>query len=294
MTYVTEANLTDLAAERWSDIPDARLRQVMPALVRHLHAFVREVEPTPAEWFAAIQFLTAVGQKCDDKRQEFILCSDVLGVSMLMDAINNRLSTGATPTTVEGPFHIPDSPEVAHGGNMAEGAPGIPCFVTGTVRSTEGKPVAGAVLDIWQTDGEGLYEAQRDTADPWMRGFYRTAADGAYAIRTVAPIGYTIPMDGPLGGLMRNTNISHMRPAHIHFHLKAPGYHEVITHLFRRGDQYIETDVVFGVKEPLIVDFIERPAGKGPNGETVATPFCEVRYDFVLQQQEAKAAAEAA
>jgi hydroxyquinol 1,2-dioxygenase len=289
MPYVTEENLTDLAVERWSNIPDPRLRQVMTALVRHLHEFTREIEPTPTEWFAAIQFLTRVGQKCDDKRQEFILCSDVLGVSMLVDAINNRLSTGATPTTVEGPFHIPDSPEVASGGNMAEGAPGTPCIVTGTVRSTDGQPVAGCVLDIWQTDGEGLYEAQRSTDGPWMRGFYRTGTDGSYAIRTVAPIGYTIPMDGPLGELMGRTDISHMRPAHIHFHLKAPGYHEVITHLFQRGDQYIDTDVVFGVKEPLIVDFVKKSGGKTPTGEALTEPFYEVRYDFVLQRQ-AKAA----
>jgi hydroxyquinol 1,2-dioxygenase len=289
MPYVTEDNLTDLAVERWSNIPDPRLRQVITALVRHLHQFTREIEPTPAEWLAAIQFLTQVGQKCDDKRQEFILCSDVLGVSMLVDAINNRLPSGATPTTVEGPFHIPDSPEVKTGGNMAEGAPGIACLVTGTVRSTDGQPIAGCILDIWQTDGEGLYEAQRDTDGPWMRGFYRTGADGSYTIRTVAPIGYTIPMDGPLGQLMQKTDISHFRPAHIHFHLKAPGYHEVVTHLFQRGDQYIDTDVVFGVKEPLIVDFVKKPAGKASNGETLTEPFYEVRYDFVLQWK-AKAA----
>ena len=291
MPYVTEANLTDLAVERWSNIPDPRLRQVMTAAVKHLHAFVREVEPTPQEWYAAIQFLTRVGQKCDDKRQEFILCSDVLGVSMLIDAINNRLATGATPTTVEGPFHIQDSPEVANGQDMAKGAPGIPCFVVGAVRGTDGKPVEGAVLDIWQTDGEGLYEAQRDVTEPWMRAVYRSGADGSYIVRTVAPIGYTIPMDGPLGELMRNTNISHMRPAHIHFHLRAPGYHQVITHLFQRGDQYIDTDVVFGVKEPLIVDFQLQPGGKAPTGETMNEPFYLVRYDFVLQQQAKQAAA---
>ena len=285
MPYVTEANLTDLAVERWSNIPDPRLRQVMAAVVKHLHAFVREVEPTPQEWFTAIQFLTSVGHKCDDKRQEFILCSDVLGVSMLVDAINNRLSTGATPTTVEGPFHIPDSPEVANGEDMAKGAPGIPCFVVGTVRGTDGKPVSGTVLDIWQTDGEGLYEAQRDVTEPWMRAVYRSGADGSFVVRTVAPIGYTIPMDGPLGELMRKTNISHMRPAHIHFHLHAPGYHPVITHLFQRGDQYIDTDVVFGVKEPLIVDFEKQPPGKAPTGETMKEPYYLVRYDFVLQRQ---------
>jgi hydroxyquinol 1,2-dioxygenase len=292
MPYVTESNLTDLAAERWSNIPDPRLRQVMTALVKHAHAFVREVEPTPQEWFTAIDWLTRTGQICTDKRQEFILFSDVLGVSMLVDSINNRLPTGATPTTVEGPFHVHDAPEMADGANMAAGAPGIPCFVTGTVRDTAGQPVAGAMLDIWQTDGDGLYEAQRPEIEgPWMRAIYRTGADGRYTVQTVAPIGYTIPMDGTVGELMSRTNISHMRPAHIHFDLSAPGYHRVITHLFQRGDQYIDTDVVFGVKEPLITDFKKQPAGKAPNGATVDTEFYLVNYDFVLQRQAQAAAA---
>jgi hydroxyquinol 1,2-dioxygenase len=290
MPYVTEHTLTDLAIERWSDIDDPRLREVMRALIKHLHAFVREVEPTPQEWFAGIDWLTRVGKMCDDKRQEFILSSDVFGVSMLVDAINNRLDGGATPTTVEGPFHIPHSPELANGANMAEGAPGEACYVVGKVRDTEGKPLANVVLDIWQTDGEGLYEAQRDLDDAYMRGVYRTGSDGSYIIRTVAPIGYTIPMDGPLGELMKKTNISHMRPAHIHFHLRAPGYHQVVTHLFKRGDQYIDTDVVFGVKEALITDFKRQPPGKAPNGQVEDQPFYLVEYDFVLQRQ-AKAAA---
>jgi hydroxyquinol 1,2-dioxygenase len=285
MPYVTESNLTDLAIERWSNIPDPRLRQVMTALVKHAHAFVREIEPTQEEWATAIDWLTRTGQMCTDKRQEFILFSDVLGISMLVDAINHRLPSDATPSTVEGPFHIADSPEITAGGNMADGAPGEPCFVSGTVRGTDGKPVGGAILDLWQTDGEGLYEAQRDVDGPWMRGFYRSGPDGSYAVRTVAPIGYTIPMDGTVGELMKQTKISHFRPAHIHFHVKAPGYKHVVTHLFRAGDEYIETDVVFGVKEPLIVEFAQQPAGsKAPNGEILNEPFYVVNYDFVLQK----------
>ena len=292
MTFVTEENLTDLAIERWSNIPDPRLRQVMTSLVKHLHAFVREVEPSNKEWFAAIDWLTRTGQLCDDKRQEFILTSDVLGVSMLVDAINNRLSTGATPTTVEGPFHIPDAPPMGDGEDMAKGAPGKPCYVYGTVRDTEGRPVQGAVLDVWQTDGEGYYEAQRPEVEgAWMRGSYQTGPDGTYKIRTVVPIAYTIPMDGTVGELVKRTNISHMRPAHIHFHVQAPGHHEVITHLFERGDRYLDNDVVFGVKEPLIVDFEEHPAGRTPFGNTEGEPFCVVRYDFVVQRQAEAAAA---
>ncbi len=175
MPYVTEDNLTDVALERWKDIPDPRLRQIMQSLIKHLHGFVRDIEPTEAEWATAIDWLTRTGKLCSQKRQEFILTSDVLGVSMLVDAINHRRPSGATPSTVEGPFHVPNAPSIAHGGNMADGAPGIPCFVTGTVKGLGGEPIAGAVLDLWQTDGEGLYEDQRDVSGPWMRGLYRIA-----------------------------------------------------------------------------------------------------------------------
>jgi hydroxyquinol 1,2-dioxygenase len=291
MAYVTESNLTDVARERWSDIPDPRLRQIMTALVKHVHAFVREIEPSQAEWATAVDWLTRTGKLCTDKRQEFILFSDVLGVSMLVDAINNRLATGATPTTVEGPFHVPASPELADGANMAENAPGTPCFVTGTVRDLDGKPIAGAALDVWQTDGEGLYEAQRDVEGPWLRGVFHGKADGSFVIRTVVPISYTIPMDGTVGELVRRTNISHYRPAHIHFVVEAPGYHRIVTHLFRRGDRYIDNDVVYGVKEPLIVDFEKIAGGKAPNGETLDGPFYVVNYDFVLQKKTAIAKA---
>jgi hydroxyquinol 1,2-dioxygenase len=291
MPYITEDNLTDVASERWSNIPDPRLREVMTSLVKHVHAFVRDIEPTQEEWMTAIDFLTRTGHLCTGKRQEFILMSDVLGVSMLVDAINNRLAGNATPSTVEGPFHIAGAPEIAHGGNMAKQAPGIPCFVTGKVRDLDGKAIAGAVLDLWQTDGEGLYEVQRDNADStrdvneaWMRGKYRSQADGSYALRTVAPIGYTIPIDGTIGELMKRTKISHMRPAHIHFAISAPGYHGVVTHLFQKGDRYIDTDVVYGVKEPLIVEFTKKSGGKAPTGETLDEPFYEVQYDFVLQK----------
>jgi hydroxyquinol 1,2-dioxygenase len=291
MPYVTEQNLTDVVLDRWKNIPDPRLRQVMGSLIKHLHGFVRDIEPTEKEWATAIDFLTRIGKMCDDKRQEFILFSDVMGVSMLVDSMNHRLASGATPTTVEGPFHVANAPEVADGGNMAKGAPGIPCFVVGKVRDLDGKPVGGATLDLWQTDGEGFYEAQRDVTEPWMRGLYKTRPDGSYVIRTVAPIGYTIPMDGPVGELVKKTSISPMRPAHIHFCLESPGYHRVVTHLFQRGCPYIETDVVYGVKEPLIVDFVEKPAGVAPNGEKVDTPFYVINYDFVLQKSAAKAAA---
>lgn len=293
MPYATEKTLTDVVRERWSNIPDPRLRQVMTALVKHAHAFVREIEPTQAEWATAIDFLTRTGQMCDDKRQEFILFSDVLGVSMLVDAINHRRSSQATPSTVEGPFHVPDAPAMANGANMADNAPGIPCFCTGNVRGLAGEPVAGATLDLWQTDGEGFYEAQRPgITGAWMRGLYRTQADGSYLIRTVAPISYTIPMDGTIGELMNRTNMSHMRPAHIHFAIDAPDYHGLVTHLFQAGDEWINDDAVYGVKEPLIIGFTKMPAGsKAPSGEIMNQPFYVVNYDFVLERKAQAAAA---
>jgi len=174
---------------------------------------------------------------------------------------------------------------------MAKGAPGIPCFVSGTVRGLDGRPVSGAMLDLWQTDGEGLYEEQRRTVDPWMRGIYKTQPDGSYSIRTVAPISYTIPMDGPIGAFFSRTTMSHMRPAHIHFAISAPGFHSVVTHLFQKGDEYIDNDVVYGVKAPLVVEFVKKPPGKASNGEMVDVPFYEVTYDFVLEQAQAALAA---
>ena len=293
MRNLTESNLTAAVLAKLEGATDTRFAQIMTSLIKHLHAFLRDIEPTQAEWAAAIDWLTRTGKLSSEKRHEFILASDVLGVSMLVDAINHRQPSGATPSTVEGPFHVPDAPAMSHGGNMAQGAPGIACFVTGTVRGLDGEPIAGAVLDLWQTDGEGLYEDQRDVKGPWMRGLYRTQRDGSYVIRTVAPIAYTIPMDGTVGELMEQTNISHMRPAHIHFAVSAPGYHGLITHLFQRDGEYLDTDVVYAVKEPLIVDFVKRPPGKAPTGETMTTPFYEVTYDFVLAKgAEALAAAE--
>jgi hydroxyquinol 1,2-dioxygenase len=282
-SFVTEKNLTEVVLQRWGDVPDQRLKAVMQSLIKHLHAFVRENEPTNAEWFAAVDFITRTGKTCDDKRQEVILLSDILGISMLVDAINNRLDSAATPTTVEGPFHIPNAPEIADGGNMAANAPGVPTFVVGHVRDLTGQPIANAALDLWQTDGDGLYESQRGSEEPWMRGLYHSKADGSFVVRTVAPIPYTIPMDGPVGALVSKTNISHMRPAHIHFAVGAPGYRGVVTHLFMRNDPYLNSDAVYGVKEPLIVDFLERPPGKAPNGELMKEPWYEVRYDFVLE-----------
>ena len=209
-----ERALTEQVVARFANTPDARLRTLMQSLVRHLHAYVREVEPTEAEWFAAIRFLTETGQMCDDVvRQEFILLSDTLGVSMLVDAINHRYATGATDTSVFGPFYIEGMPERAYGENMAF-TRGTPALVHGRVLTTDGKPVASALLDVWQTADNGMYSGQ-DTAQPHgnLRGRYRTDDEGRYAIRTIVPVCYPIPTDGPVGRMLNATGRHPWRPA---------------------------------------------------------------------------------
>ncbi len=284
MPYATEENLTELALKQWAACRSPRLRQIMQSLIEHMHEFVREVDLKEDEWLAAMIWLAKTGKMSTEKRNEFILFSDVLGVSMLVDAVNHRFPSGATPSTVMGPFHIEDSPELPMGSDMAKGYAGEPCYLVGSVRDLDGKPIEGAQLDIWQADAEGMYEAQLGKAQPYLRAIFHTGPDGKYAIRTVAPPGYSIPMDGTVGELLRQTDISHYRPAHVHFLISAPGYHTLVTHLFKKDTRYIESDVVFGVKEQLIAEFKQHPAGKTPTGEILATPFVVVTYDFTLSK----------
>ncbi|KOV85162.1 dioxygenase [Nocardia sp. NRRL S-836] len=283
MQLVTEDNITALAQQRWATAKDPRTAELMTALVRHLHDFAREVRLTEAEWTAAIGWLTATGQISDAKREEFILASDVLGLSMLVVQLNHRFSPGATPATVLGPFHVDGSPELGFGGDMSDGVAGTPLYLTGTVRSLDGTPVAGAVLDVWQADADGAYEAQLDVDEARLRAKYRAREDGAYCVRTIAPKGYSIPMDGPVGSLVGQTGISHFRPAHVHFLLTADGFEPLITHLFQEGAEYLDSDVVFGTKQELVVAFTPREPGPTPDGGTCAVPWTEARYDFVLQ-----------
>ena len=286
MQPVTEDNITALAVDRWATAKDPRLAELMTALVRHLHDFAREVRLTEAEWMAAVRWLTRTGQISDEKREEFILASDVLGLSMLVVQMNHRLDPRATPATVLGPFHIEGSPELGYGADMSDGLPGTPLYLHGTVRDLDGAPVPGAVLDVWQADTEGRYESQyADVDEARLRGKYRTRDDGGYCLRTVAPLGYTIPMDGPIGELIARTGISHFRPAHVHFLLDVPGFEPLITHLFRAGAEYLDSDVVFGTKAELVVEFEEREPGPTPDGGTLDRPWLEARYDFVLQRR---------
>lgn len=271
MRNLTEDNLTDVVLARLNDCNDPRLKQVTASLIRHLHAFIREVEPTPQEWFAGIQFLTATGHQCDDVRQEFILLSDTLGVSMLVDAINNRKPAGATESSVLGPFYAEGAPEKDTGADLAPGeGPGV--IVSGTVRGIDGKPIANALLDIWQTAPNGLYHMQDGAADKYhLCGKVHSAADGSYRFRTLKPVSYAVPVDGPVGTLLNGLGRHAYRPAHIHFIVSAPGCKPVVTQLFTEGDPYLESDAVFGVKNSLVVDYQR-------DGEE-----WKVDYDFVLE-----------
>jgi hydroxyquinol 1,2-dioxygenase len=283
MQPVTEANITDLAAARWSTARDPRLAEIMTALVRHLHEFAREVQLSEAEWIAAMQWLTQTGQISDDKRMEFILASDVLGLSMLVVQMNHQFDERATPATVLGPFHIDGSPELDFGGDMSQGVPGQPLYVHGVVRDIKGNPVGGALLDVWQADTDGAYESQLDVDEARLRAKYTAREDGSYCVRTIAPKGYTIPMDGPVGDLIGRTEISHYRPAHVHFLVTADKHEPLITHLFEQGADYLDSDVVFGTKAELIVPFVARDAGPTPDGEQSTDPWVDAVYDFVLQ-----------
>ena len=283
LLLATEENITGLAEQRWGTARDPRLAEVMTSLVRHLHDFARDVRLTEDEWMAGISWLTRTGQISDDKRHELILASDVLGLSMLVVQMNHRFDERATPATVLGPFFIDGSPELAYGGDMSDGVDGEPLVVHGTVRDLEGNPVAGAVLDVWQADAEGAYEAQLEVDEARLRGTFRSRDDGTYCVRTIAPKGYMIPMDGTVGDLVGRTEISEYRPAHVHFMVKATGFEPLITHLFEQGAPYLDSDVVFGTKRQLVVPFERHERGVTPTGEDLEGQWLEVRYDFVLQ-----------
>jgi hydroxyquinol 1,2-dioxygenase len=279
-----ETKLTDAVVARFSHDADPRFRRVMQSLIRHVHDFVREVELTEEEWFDAIRFLTAAGQKCDDKRQEFILLSDVLGVSMLVDAVNHRRSGGTTETTVLGPFYVHGAPEIVNGGDMAAGWKGEPTYVSGRVLSTEGEPIAGALLELWQSNSEGWYDVQlAETGGRQLRAKLHADAEGRFRFRTILPTSYPVPTDGPVGLLLNRMGRHPMRPAHLHFMVSAPGYETVVTHLFVEGDRYLETDAVFGVKDSLIVEFERNESQAEAHKLGLTAPFYNASYDFVLR-----------
>ena len=284
MRNFDETSITEAALARLDEAGSPRARAISAALLRHLHDFVREIEPTHAEWAAAIDFLTRTGQMCSDTRQEFILLSDVLGVSMLVDAINHRRPGGATETTVLGPFFVQAAPDCAQGADISAGAAGESLLVEGSVRGVDGAPLAGAVVDTWPTDGAGLYDVQ--AADGLQklacRARLRTDAEGKFWFRSVVPSSYPIPDDGPVGGMLRAQGRHPFRPAHVHFMVAAPGCETLVTHLFLAGDPYLDSDVVFGVKDSLIRPLEHQPAGLTARGNRVETAMAALRYDFVL------------
>lgn len=255
--YFSEDTSEQAVIARLENCDDPRFRTVMEGAIKHLHAFVKEVEPTLDEWMAAIEFLTKTGQICDDKRQEWILASDTLGVSMLVDAINHRKPHGATENTVLGPFHVAGAPELQMGDDICRDGIGEPCVVRGVVADEDGNPISGAELDVWQTNGEGFYDVQQPTEQPQMnlRGKFRTGPDGAFWFKTVKPVPYPVPTDGPVGQLLKAMGRHPYRPAHIHFIVSAPGFEQVTTHIFVDGDPYLESDAVFGVKDSLVLPF---------------------------------------
>ena len=286
MREFDEQGITAAVLARMDQCQDARFRQVMGSLVTHLHDFVREVKLTEAEWFQAIQFLTDVGKTCTERRQEFILLSDTLGVSILVITLNHPASGGATDSTVLGPYYWEGAPEMSPGANLAEGVKGERAFYSGRVLDNDdGAPIAGALLDIWSGDGEGNYDMQMpEDVGMKARGRIRTDAGGRYSFWSIKPNHYPVPTDGPVGRMLEKMGRHPMRPGHIHMLVSAPGHLTVTTHLFAAGSQYIDSDAVFGVKESLVTQFRKHPPGTAPDGTQLEAPFYTVDYDFRLQR----------
>ena len=282
----TEDDITREVLARFDATSDPRLRQIMQSLVKHLHAFARDVQLTEAEWMAGIEFLTAVGQKCSSNRQEFILLSDTLGLSILVDVMSHRKPAGASETTLIGPFFRDGAPELPPGGNMATADPtGQPVLVSGRVTGLDGAPIANALLDVWQSSSEGLYDSQMGEGEELhMRAKYRTDSDGRYLVRTTRPKHYPVPTDGPVGHMLDATNRHPWRPPHVHFVISAPGYETLITHIFDKAGQYLDSDTVFAVKDSLITEFAEQTTqDEAAKRLGVPTPYAAVHYDFVLK-----------
>lgn len=295
MRNFDEFTITEAVLERVAAAKHPRIRQISEALVRHLHAFVREIEPTQREWEGAIDFLTRTGQTCDDKRQEFILLSDTLGVSMLVDAINHRTPEQATETTVLGPFFVKDAPAFTNGADISGGMSGEPLLVTGSVADSRGNPIAGATVDVWHSDDDGYYDVQRkDEAAAAMRGTFRTDQDGRFWFWSIKPAAYPVPHDGPVGEMLEAQGRHPWRPAHVHFMIGASGCEQLVTHLFVAGDQYLDSDVVFGVKDSLITEFKDVPAGVAADGRRIDQPYCHLQHDFRLKAHAVMRPAQAA
>ncbi len=266
---------------------DERTKAILTKLITHLHDFIRDVEPTEEEWFKAIDFLTRTGKTCTDKRQEFILLSDVLGVSMLVDSINHRNNNGATESTVTGPFHA-SAPPMEMGSMIAKGPElerGEATLVRGKISDINGNPIPDAIIDVWQSDDIGYYDVQEmGQPEVNLRGIFKTNPDGKFWFKTIKPAAYPVPTDGPVGEVLRAAGRHAMRPAHIHFMIMVPGYQRLITHLFVKGDEYLNSDAVFGVKDSLILEFKLNNSASDAKALGFQSPFYEVEYDFILNK----------
>lgn len=292
MRNFNENTITDAVLGRIGDAGQARIKQISDALVRHLHAFVREIRPTQAEWEKGIEFLTRTGRMCDDKRQEFILLSDTLGVSMLVDAINHGAQSGVTDSTVLGPFYVQTAPEKQLGDDISGDLQGEPMIVTGSVSTPDGEPIPNATIDVWHSDNDGYYDVQQldKIGDLAMRARFVADDDGSFRFWSIKPAAYPIPHDGPVGEMLEAQGRHPWRPAHIHFMITAPGFEQLVTHVFVAGDQYLDSDVVFGVKDTLVREFVRKDAGAAPDGRLQDGPYYHLHYDFGLKPVPARTA----
>ncbi len=285
MRNIDENTITQAVIASFGNGKDERLREILKSLVGHLHAFAREVHLTEEEWFAGIRFLTDAGHISDDKRQEFILLSDVLGLSMLVMAQNNTRPTGCTESTVFGPFYVEGAPSVDNGADIANGAVGEPCFVRGTVRGLDGEAVGDARIDVWQADANGFYDVQHEGLDEHRaRARLRSRSDGTFDFRSVLAVPYPIPHDGPVGKMLEAVGRHPWRPAHLHFMIQARGYERLITHVFRSDSLYLDSDAVFGVRSSLVANWLRHEPGRAPDGTVSPVPFFTVEFDFILHR----------
>ena len=278
MRNLNQHNITDAVLASFANTPDPRLKEIISSLIKHLHNFARDVKLTEEEWFKGIQYLTETGHKCTGTRQEFILLSDVLGLSMLTIAMNQDKPAGCTEATVFGPFFLEEAPRFELGADVSNGAKGAPCWVEGRILGLGGEPIPNATINVWQADDDGLYDVQyEDLGHSQARGILKSDAEGRYYFKTIVAEPYPIPTDGPVGVLLNATKRHPWRPAHLHFMVEAPGYQRLITHVFRDKDGYLDSDAVFGVRQSLIADWVLQPDGS-----------YRMDYDFILPKIGAK------
>jgi protocatechuate 3,4-dioxygenase beta subunit len=291
MRDLTAETITEAVIGTIDKTEDPRFKQVLTSLIRHLHAFARDVELAPEEWAAAMGFLWRAGQISDDKRNEFILTSDTLGLSSLVDILHSRRGEGGTEFSLLGPFYQDDSPELAVGGDLIGDNGGKQLLVSGRVLSVGDEPLGGALLDVWQTAGNGLYPAQ-DPAQPAdnLRRKMRADGDGCYRFTTVRPQAYTVPDDGPVGDVLRATGRHAWRPAHIHFKVSAPGFTPLVTELYMSDDPYLDEDAVFGVRASLTPPMVPVASAEEAAGHGLAAPFHKIEFDFKLRPDDAATA----